>query len=584
MRDIEEAIREIAGLSGAEHKHPDSSGSRRWESILKSVFKSIANSGSRETEISTGAFKKTVAFCELLYPFVIAGEEALAKKMKSTFMYETAALEGTRNLLLEMLSLISQTVFFYEFSGMAPAYKYKSAFDLFLEDGTDEEKTCVSRDKYNSYIQSMLSGEYINFFIKYPVLARLMASAAVLWVDYIEGFFSALERDRHEIARFFFNNQSINASSISVSFGEPTNFGNFVAILSFENNKLIYKPRNISIENSFYRLIRWLNRKTGSTQLKAVKVLSRENYGWVEFAGHFECQTEEQVKSFYKRSGMLLGISYVFSSIDMHNDNLIACGEYPVLTDLEGLAGTNNDWNISSANLLPAYFIKRNGRYVSYETLAAETVTEKYYKDIIWSNINTDSMRMEFGHLPDSPRSMVRLNGKRVFSYNYTDQVLEGFSLVYLFIMNNSGEFLAKVRQLFKKDKVRFFFRNAAVYIPVLYNSLQPGNLKSENKSRLLEKLNGSHFVYDQSIKSRIEAYEYESLSRLIIPRFYINLMDGKFEEIEGLSVADLNRCNPYDRIKIKVKSLGSDDFQKQRGIIQNAFSTYRSYCEQKGE
>lgn len=582
IRDIEEAIREIAELSGAEGKNPDGSDSNcRWQGILKSVLK-INDSRARNVEIrsETSAGEKPVAFCELLYPFVSAGEEVLANKMESASMYRTA-FEGTQNLLLEMLSLVSRSVFFYEFSGMNPVYKYKSAFDLMIEDSIDGEKTCISRDKYSSYIESMLSGEYIDFFIKYPVLARLMATATVLWLDFIEGFCSALERDWHEIARVFFNNQSINVSSISVSYEEATNFGNFIAVIAFENNKLIYKPRNINTEKSFHSLVQWANRRTGSTQLKAVKVLSRENYGWAEFVGHFQCETEEQVKNFYKRSGMLLGILYVFGSIDMHNQNLIASGEYPVLTDLEGLAGTNNDWNIASTLLLPTAFINKNSQYVSYNALAAETVTEKYNKDIIWSNINTDSMRMEYGYLPDTPKSLVRLNGKRVFSYNYTDQILEGFADTYFFIMNNSGDFLAKIKQLFKKDKVRYFFRNEVVYISALYNSLQPSNLKSVNKTPLLEKLTGSLAVSDQSIKRRIAGYEYESLSKLFIPRFYISLFDGRFEGIEGVSVTDLSRCIPYDRIVKKVKSLGHDDFQKQREIIQNAFSTYRSYYEQ---
>lgn len=521
---------------------------------------------------------KTVPFGELLESFVPAGEETLAKKMKSGFMYETAALGGAKDLLREMLALVSRAVLFYEFSALNPQYKYRSAFDRFLGDDREDDQTGVSREQYNRFIQGMLNRGNIDLFNKYPLLAGLMKETAILWVDFMAGFFSALERDRHEIAGFFFNQQRVDNSSISVSFEDATNFGNFTGIVTFANHKLVYKPRNIDIENSFDQLIQWLNNSVGGVQLKAVKVLNRKDYGWAEFVQHRPCETEEQVKNFYLKSGMLLGILYIFSSIDMHNGNLIACGEHPVLTDLEGLVGTNNQWDILSTNMLPAHFIQRNGNYVSYNTLAAETVTEKYYKDMVLSNINTDAMRMGFEYLPDSPKSVVKLNGDRVFSYQYSDQVLEGFTLVYAWIMDHSDEFLDRIRQLFKGDKVRFFFRSVAFYISILYRFLQPANLKETNKNGLWEQLAGELAVSDPAIKNSVINYEYESLGRLVIPRFYINLMDGKFESFEGLSVTDLGRNVPYNRIEKKVRHLSRDDLIKQHGVMQNAFNAYRNY------
>lgn len=579
IQDLGEVIREIIKNSGSTSPCRDcSAGGRGWEGILKSFIRNIAKTGS-SSGIRTGSYtaEKPVLFAKLLYPFVSAGEEALTNKMKS-YRVSGTYLEGAKKLLLETLSMISQNVFFHEFSGIDPLYKYKSTFDLLIEDNLTEKNTNISRDKYNSYIQSMLSGDYIDFFVKYPVLAKLMATATLQWVDFVSEFFAALEKDRHEIAMFFFNNEEISDSSITVSFDEANIFRCFNAVIEFENNKVIYKPRNIHIDESFYQLIQWLNKRTGGTRLKAVKVLSRDNYGWAEYAGYFQCETEEQVRNFYKRSGMLLGILYVFGSIDMHYRNLITSGEYPVLIDLEGLAGTKDDWDILDNFFLPASFINRNGLHVSYNALAAETVTETYEKNKIWSNINTDSMRLEYGHLPEIPKSLVKLNGEKVFSYNYSDQVLDGFSTIYSFIMNNSNEFLAKVRQLFQKDKVRYFFRN---HYPINI-FLQPGYLKSVNgKNPVIEKLAGGLAAkFEQPVPRRVTEYEYESLCWLTIPRFYISMADGRFESIEDLSVADLARCIPFASIEKKVKSLGRQDYQKQCRIIENIFTTYRNYYE----
>ena len=41
------------------------------------------------------------------------------------------------------------------------------------------------------------------------------------------------------------------------------------------------------------------------------------------------------MERFYRRAGHLLCLMYVSSSTDFHDENLVACGEFPVPIDLE---------------------------------------------------------------------------------------------------------------------------------------------------------------------------------------------------------------------------------------------------------
>jgi lantibiotic modifying enzyme len=51
----------------------------------------------------------------------------------------------------------------------------------------------------------------------------------------------------------------------------------------------------------------------------------------------FALSKQEEIKRYYQRAGQLLCLLYVLGANDCHNENLIACGEHPVLVDLETL-------------------------------------------------------------------------------------------------------------------------------------------------------------------------------------------------------------------------------------------------------
>jgi lantibiotic modifying enzyme len=58
----------------------------------------------------------------------------------------------------------------------------------------------------------------------------------------------------------------------------------------------------------------------------------------MEYVEQVPCANLQEVQHYYQRSGMLLGLLYVLGGTDMHHENLVACGEHPVLIDLEASA------------------------------------------------------------------------------------------------------------------------------------------------------------------------------------------------------------------------------------------------------
>ena len=109
-------------------------------------------------------------------------------------------------------------------------------------------------------------------------------------------------------------------------------------IARFEGGfQLVYKPRSIAVDAHFQDFIRWVNEKGANPQLRTLKLLNRESYGWVEFVQTAGCQSREEIVRFYERQGEYLAILYLLQATDFHFENLLACGEHPVLVDLEAL-------------------------------------------------------------------------------------------------------------------------------------------------------------------------------------------------------------------------------------------------------
>src|SRR6185437_940245 len=120
--------------------------------------------------------------------------------------------------------------------------------------------------------------------------------------------------------------------------GDAHRQGRSVIRLTFSSGfKLIYKPRSLSIDNHFYALLRWLNEQGAQPTFRALRVIERAEYGWVEFVESQTCDSPEEIARFYERLGSYLAILYALGANDFHHENLIACGEHPMLIDLESL-------------------------------------------------------------------------------------------------------------------------------------------------------------------------------------------------------------------------------------------------------
>src|ERR1700731_4115554 len=117
---------------------------------------------------------------------------------------------------------------------------------------------------------------------------------------------------------------------------DPHNEGRSVRLVSFENGaRIVYKPKDLRLDAAWYALADRVSGPQPPIELKAVRTAAQDGYGWTEFIDHAACVDEEGFARFFRRAGGWLALFHCFAATDMHQENMIACGDHPVPIDLE---------------------------------------------------------------------------------------------------------------------------------------------------------------------------------------------------------------------------------------------------------
>lgn len=126
--------------------------------------------------------------------------------------------------------------------------------------------------------------------------------------------------------------------SVTTDAGDSHRGGQTVAILTTDAGKVVYKPRPLLADRALNTLLATLLADIPeATRIRVPSVLVRQDYGWARFADHRYCADDTELKCYYQGIGHWLAVMRLVSGVDLHAENLIACGPVPVLIDCETL-------------------------------------------------------------------------------------------------------------------------------------------------------------------------------------------------------------------------------------------------------
>ncbi|WP_410491764.1 type 2 lanthipeptide synthetase LanM family protein (plasmid) [Bacillus thuringiensis] len=431
---------------------------------------------------------------------------------------------------------------------------------------------------------------------EYQELSNIMDFKVKHTFDYMQEIIKDTTNQWDHLSKIFTKENNLGKlREITLGAGDTHNGGKSVSILKFSCGKnVVYKPRDLQLEKGFYDFIQWINQqeRENSLDLRAAKVHFIEHAGWVECIEYKTCETSEQIKRFYYRTGQLLGILYAVNGKDFHYENIIAQGEYPILIDLETFLHPDLhtvDKNNASASmianeiisssvdgigLLPSPIINnKTNKSVDVGGVGAEEVQVSPFKSTFIADIDSDQVRItkDYGLL-GTQKNNPNLNGIVLKSKDYLEQTKNGFIDTYRWILKNKDLFISKVVELFDQKECRVLFRSTYIYAQLLTTSYHPDLLRNPLDRKVY--LHRLALILTDEFKD-IGLSEIYDMQQGDVPLFTSTtsqnkIYNGRKQHIVGPKIVR----SPIETIKWKVGKLSEEDLERQLNFIDITYLT----------
>lgn len=243
-----------------------------------------------------------LAFDNFFIPLINYGIDIL-KNGTSLFLTDSI-IDTYANTLLERLGKISLGILMFE---------------MYLCKKTGKLNGRNSEEEYDYYNNNFLSKNSYKqeLFNIYPCLLRSVTETVENLSSYYVLLLERLNKDKNEIANKFCGGLEFkNVVEISSNISDSHKKGNRVSILKLDNGtKIVYKPRSLKIEKVYFDFLGKINAGC-KYEMYEPKILDCQEYGWEEFVYYKSCKTEDEIRRYFYRFGILIFGSYICNAIE----------------------------------------------------------------------------------------------------------------------------------------------------------------------------------------------------------------------------------------------------------------------------
>ncbi|MEZ0258961.1 MAG: type 2 lanthipeptide synthetase LanM family protein [Chthoniobacter sp.] len=477
-----------------------------------------------------------------------------------------------------------------------------SLYQEFRQHTGRSESAASGRERFFDFVRAMRTPEKLEeFFVAYPVLARLLCHQAITWVETTRELLTRLRSDREGIASLFGHDCDTDewgrVAQLQMSLSDRHNGGHQVAILTFENGrKIVYKPKDVSLEDAYNRVLRWLAQQGAQDAPPAIRVFNRGAYGWVEFVEQQPAVDEENVRTYYRRAGALLCMMYALEGSDCHMDNVVATARGPVLVDLESLLQPRlKAWSANSGNggafelaakllnntvlnigLLPLWQRGRDGTLHDVGGLGGVGGYESQYQRLIWKDVNSDAMQPKqiFEAEPQGHNVLV-LGGEVQKAADHIGELVRGFVELYRFLSGHREAFLQDAFVWLKGCPARLIFRPSQHYALLLREARNTQHLHDGvAHSLVFERLSGAFArAAHRPYLWPLVQVEKKALEGLDVPFFSMPTDSVDLTLSDGEKVSACCERSSFDCSREILLQFNDTDMNKQVELIRASFT-----------
>lgn len=451
---------------------------------------------------------------------------------------------------------------------------------------------------YEGYNQLLLEKKvYESLLNKYPVMERLIKQTSRQVFNQVKEVLFNFRQDKNEMESYF-HFEIGQLQKINFLNSDAHNDGRRVMILTFENNnKLVYKPHSLAAEESFNRFLKVLNDSGElSYPLRNTKVMDKDNYGWQEFIKEKECRNVEEIQSCFYRIGAYSALFTLLQTSDLHYENIIVQGEYPMFVDLETLVSvppkqlSNKEdtvvnlfyEEVNSSILASLLFPQRLVGNIFDLDLSGLTGGQEHSKTI--ENLQIVDAGTDFIRLakelfePEKSQNRVVFNGEIIEPTQYFEEILKGIDDCFTILLKKKVEFIKKVEMNeILYGKFRQVLRPTHVYAKYLEGIYHPEYLEDEVKAENLLKIITEPAHYKERTKIEFEELLHNDIPYFVCENDKTTLDNGKNEPIY-----DYFEQTPKNLVINKFRGLTIEFIQKQKYYLRLSMSLYSHNSQQK--
>lgn len=528
----------------------------------------------------------THPFADILRPLCDEALEDLSLAAETAGVpgiVQRAVSDGLRPLFVQRLSAVAAPTLFAAFETVRPAPPPIAAL-------LDEPPEDVSRAAYAAFADGMAAGGLDRLRQSHPGLDKAISlliehnSAAALELAI------RLQQDGTALRGFVPGWAAAMPALSAIGFGlsDPHADGRMVASLAFaDGTKLAYKPRSLAVEAGFAGLLDWLaTRNPKLPDQRLPRVLDRGSHGWMEWVEPAACRDAGEVPAFYRRLGMLMAALGLLRGTDIHSENLIAAGAYPVIVDLECLLAPDAmpDWlkrlseppPFMESGLLPFLVPLGEGRWRNIGS-GGPPLPPEPLQDYGFRHAGTDWMRRAtIPRLPEE-HNLPRLDGAEQDIRGHLPALGEGYRLMLETVLAHRAGFLAEDGPLpgFAAARCRFVALPTDSYRRLLVRLREPDMAASPDAvARQAARIARPAIPgIAEADWRKLLAAEAEALGRGDVPAFLFHPSDGSLSESSGTPVGRLGDGAPLEAARQAVRALDEKAAARHEAVLRGAFA-----------
>ncbi len=454
----------------------------------------------------------------------------------------------------------------------------------------------TAEERFHSFVERLHQRDAaLALLEEYPVLARQLVGRIDDWVNFSLEFLGHLAKDWELVCITLApGDDPGKLVDVCGDAGDSHRSGRSVLIAKFNSGlQVVYKPRTLRVDVHFQELLAWLNARGDHPPFRILKVLDSGNHGWVEFMPTQSCSSAEEVRRFYERQGAYLALLYALEATDFHFENLIASGEYPILPDLEAifhprvgrmdlmqaeqLAGNTINYSVLRVGLLPnRTWSDGESAGVDFSGLGSLPGQLTPQPIPFWDGNGTDEMRLMRKRMQMSGgHNRPTLNGAEIDVLDYTDAIVNGFTILYDSILKHREDLLSDQGPLarFAEDEVRVIVRPSYTYGVLLRESFHPDVLRDAlDRDRLFDRLWAT--VQYCPYLTRVITAEYQDLQSGDIPIFTTRPNSRDLRSSSHQRIADFFDEPVLATVRQRIQELSDHDCARQLWFIRASLAT----------